>query len=168
MVMTKQTKDVRHKRGDGLRIDDKDRKILRLLAEDANRTFAELSELVFLSPPAVHERVRKLRRNGIIKGTFAILDGASIGCSLLSFLHIKTAEAATRSLFAPLEDHADVEEIHSVAGEYDALLKIRTKDSVELESFIERVHALEGVVDVKCQVVLNSYVERGPKPEIDI
>jgi len=156
MVMTKQTKDVRHERGDGLRIDDKDRKILRLLAEDATRTYAELSELVFLSPPAVHERVRKLRRDGIIKGTFAILDGAGIGCSLLSFLHIKTAEAATRSLFASLEDNADVEEIHSVAGESDALLKIRTKDSVELERFIERVYALEGEPSLVCRRLITS------------
>lgn len=166
--MSKQTNDVRSKRVATPVLDETDRKILRLLAEDANRTFAELSELVYLSPPAVHERVRKLRQSGIIKGTQAVLDGTSIGCTLLSFLHVKTAEPPTRDLFASIEDHADVEEIHSVAGDTDAVLKLRTRDSVQLEKFIERVHALDGIVSVKCQVVLNSYVERGPKPEIDL
>jgi len=166
--MNKQPYHVRHKRSGNLRLDNKDRKILKLLAENADRTFAELSTLVHLSAPAIHERVRKLRREGVIKGTVAKLDGASIGCSLLSFLHVQTTETQTRSLSASLRDDADVEEIHSVAGESNVILKVRTKDSITLEKLIEHLHSQEGVVTVKCHVVLNSYVERGPKPEIDI
>ncbi len=40
-------------------LDDTDRKLLALLAEDATRTYAELGKLLFLSAPAVHERARR-------------------------------------------------------------------------------------------------------------
>ena len=93
--MDSKTNNIRPDRAERVKLDKIDRKLLRLLAKDSDKTYSELSELVFLSPPAVHERVQKLRRNGVIKGTHAVLDGPSLGCSLLSFLHVE-AEGSVR------------------------------------------------------------------------
>jgi Lrp/AsnC family leucine-responsive transcriptional regulator len=67
--MDSKTNNIRPDRAERVKLDKIDRKLLRLLAKDSDKTYSELSELVFLSPPAVHERVQKLRRNGVIKGT---------------------------------------------------------------------------------------------------
>ncbi|TKB23538.1 MAG: AsnC family transcriptional regulator, partial [Mesorhizobium sp.] len=48
-------------------IDATDRKILGVLVEDAMISYADLGDRVGLSPPAVHERVKRLRRSGAIR-----------------------------------------------------------------------------------------------------
>ncbi|MCB1488532.1 MAG: AsnC family transcriptional regulator, partial [Bauldia sp.] len=67
---------VRPARPRAARMDDTDRRLLGLLAEDASRSYAELGRLLNLSAPAVHERARRLRRDGVVKATVARLDGA--------------------------------------------------------------------------------------------
>ncbi|MBP5857911.1 Lrp/AsnC family transcriptional regulator [Marivibrio halodurans] len=149
-------------------MDDTDRRILRLLAEDATRTYAELGRRVHLSPPAVHERVRRLKRDGVIRGTVARLDGTAIGCPLLAFIHVETeGRAFTRTLdsFAAI---ADVEEVHTVAGDAGVVLKVRTRDTGDLERLLARLYEMEGVRAAKSFVVLGTYLERGPHPDIDL
>ena len=71
-------------------LDERDRKLLTLLAADATPSYAELGKLLNLSAPAVHERVKRLKRDGQIKGIAARLDGAKIGRPLLAFVHVDT------------------------------------------------------------------------------
>ncbi|MEQ4454267.1 winged helix-turn-helix transcriptional regulator [Kosakonia sacchari] len=74
-------------------------KELGALAEDAGRSYTDLSGIVNLSAPAVHDRVKRLKRDGVIKGTVAILDGCKLGRTLLTFMVIDTScYQATRAL----------------------------------------------------------------------
>jgi DNA-binding Lrp family transcriptional regulator len=59
-------------------LDDTDFAILKLLQQNARITIKELSEKVHLSTTPVHERVRRLESNGVIKQYVAILDGAKV------------------------------------------------------------------------------------------
>ena len=77
--MVENTDGVRRKPADPARLDETDRKLLGLLAEDATRSYAELGRLLHLSAPAVHERAKRLRQEGVIRATAALLDGARIG-----------------------------------------------------------------------------------------
>ena len=77
--MAADTKAIRSRgRGDAV-LDATDRKLLGLLAEDAGLSHAELGQRLHLSPPAVHERVKRLRRDGVIQATVARLDDAKLG-----------------------------------------------------------------------------------------
>src|SRR3546814_4360764 len=71
-------------------MDPMDRKLLGLLAEDATLSYKELGERLHLSAPAVHERVKKLKKSGAIRGTVARLDGEAVGRPLSAFIHIDT------------------------------------------------------------------------------
>lgn len=146
--------------------DETDRRLLRLLAEDATRSYAELGRLVHLSPPAVHERVKRLKREGVITGTVATLDGAKIGCPLLSFIHVDTDGWGLTGPVLALRDLADVEEIHTVAGDTCLILKVRTRDTQALEALLERLYNIEGVRSTRSFIALGSYLERGPKPDV--
>ncbi|WP_345811039.1 Lrp/AsnC family transcriptional regulator [Paraburkholderia sp. PREW-6R] len=146
-------------------LDDTDRKLLALLAEDATRTYAELGKLLFLSAPAVHERARRLKKDGVIKGTVAALDAAKLNRPLLAFVHVDTTSwAVTRQLLA-LEELSDVEEIHTVTGESAMLLKVRTRDTQSLEQLLGRIHAIEGFTGTRSYIALTTYLERGPSPD---
>jgi Lrp/AsnC family leucine-responsive transcriptional regulator len=147
-------------------LDDTDRKLLSLLTEDATRTYVELGKLLFLSAPAVHERARRLKQDGVIKATVAKLDAIKLNRPLLAFVHVDTTSwAVTRQLLA-LRELSEVEEIHTVSGESAMLLKVRTHSTQTLEQLLERIHAIEGLTGTRSYVVLTTYLERGPSPNL--
>jgi DNA-binding Lrp family transcriptional regulator len=143
-------------------MDDKDRTLLGLLAEDASRSYADLGRLLQISAPAVHERVKRLRHDGVIKANVALLDGAKLGRPLLTFVHVDTTSwAVTRQLLA-LKELPEVEEIHTVTGESAMILKVRTRDTQALEDLLQRIHSIEGFKGTRSYIALSTYLERGP------
>lgn len=112
----------------------------------------------------MHERVKRLRHDGVIKSNVALFDRAKLGRPLLTFLHIDTTSwAVTRHLLA-LRDLPEVEEIHTVTGESAMLLKVRTRDTQALEDLLERIHSIEGLKGTRSYIALSTYLERGPSP----
>ena len=69
-------------------LDQTDRKLSALLKEDARRKYSELGEAVHLSPPAVHERVKKLERVGTISRYTIEIDPERLGLALRAFVRI--------------------------------------------------------------------------------
>ena len=162
--MSRETNPVRRARVAPARLDEVDRRLLGLLAEDATRSYADLGRALNLSAPAVHERAKRLRQDGVIRGTVAVLDGAKVGRPLLSFVHVDTTSwAVTRHLLA-LADLPEVEEIHTVTGESAMLLKVRTRDTQALEDLLEHIHGIEGFKATRSYIALSTYLERGPSP----
>ena len=155
-------KQIKHKPAE---LDKIDRKILGALAEDADRSYAELSEIVNLSAPAVHDRVKRLKRDGVIKRTVAVLDGCKLGRTLLTFLVIDTSSyAATRALLQ-FTNRKEVEELHTVAGDGCVLIKVRAADTESLENFLMEIQCVEGVRSVRSYIALSSFLERGSSPD---
>jgi len=161
----KETDVVRQTRHRPADLDTIDRKILRLLAKDASLSYAELSNMVNLSAPAVHDRVKRLKRDGVIKSTVAILDGCKLGRTLLTFLVVDTSSYnATRNLLA-FAERPEVEELHTVAGDGCVLVKVRAADTESLENFLMEIQSLEGVRSVRSYIALSTFLERGPSPD---
>ena len=141
----------------GAALDPIDRKILSALVEDATQSYATLATQVGLSAPAVHERVKRLRRRGVIKQTAARLDGAKVGKPLLVFLHITTENWGYSQAFKQLKELPEIEELHSVTGDTSLILKVRLPDSTALESLLRQIHTFDSVVSTKSFVTLSTY-----------
>ncbi len=165
--MVEETNGVRAGPSGPVPLDDADRRILRCLAEDASHSYAELGRLVNLSAPAVHERVKRLRARGVIKGTVAELDGRKIGCPLLTFVHVRTTGWGMSDPIIALSELDDVEEIHTVTGDTCLILKVRSRDTEGLEALLERIYAIKGIRDTRTYVALKTYLERGPRPALE-
>ncbi len=161
----KETDIIRYTKHRPAELDAIDRKILSALAEDSSRSYAELSKLANLSAPAVHDRVKRLKRDGVIKGTVAVLDGCKLGRTLLTFLVVDTSSYnATRQLLT-FADRPEVEELHTVAGDGCVLVKVRAANTESLEDFLMEIQSLEGVRSVRSYIVLSTFLERGPSPD---
>ncbi|HYE01494.1 MAG TPA: Lrp/AsnC family transcriptional regulator [Alphaproteobacteria bacterium] len=145
-------------------IDAVDRKLLGLLSEDATLSYADLGARVNLSAPAVHERVRKLRRIGAIRRTTLDLDGAVLGRPLLAFVHVDTTGWGKSSAMLALRADPRVEELHSVTGDACMILKVRCAGTVDLEELLHAIYEVPGVKGTRSYVALQSYLERGPQP----
>ena len=160
MLNSEKTDTVR-RRSDRVRPPDPiDRRILSALTDDAERSYAELGMLVGLSAPAVHERVKRLKAQGILLGTVARVTPAATGKPLLTFVHVNTAGCVKSPGLFAIADFPEVEEIHSVAGDTCMLIKVRTESSAALQGLLERIYRVPGVASTKSYVVLATYLER--------
>ena len=112
-------------------LDKTDRKILKLLQQNARIAMTELAEKVGLSTTPVTERVRRLEREGIISGYHARLNPHALGQSLLVFVEIKLRSKSGNILEDFRREVAlipQIMECHLVSGEYDYLIKVRLPD----------------------------------------
>ena len=164
--MNKQTNSVRQKLLKPANLDDKDRMLLGILSTDATLSYAELGKKIALSAPAVHERVKRLRKLGAIEATVAKLNGPAIGRPLLAFVHVEKFGGGAKNAFFELETEPDVEEVHTVAGDTCILMKVRCEDAQALEDLLARIYAIEGVSGTRSYIALSTYLERGPQPTI--
>ena len=143
-------------------LDDLDRTLLRLLAADGRRSYADLARDTGLSTSAVHQRVRRLEQRGLITGYHAKLDARSLGLGLTAFVAI-TPTDATSPDDAPsrLEHLPEIEACHSVAGVESYLLKVRTSSPDALEALLRTIRQTADVT-TRTTVVLSTFYEDRP------
>ncbi|HEY8566958.1 MAG TPA: Lrp/AsnC family transcriptional regulator [Beijerinckiaceae bacterium] len=149
-------------------IDAVDRKLLGLLAEDATLSYAELGRRMNLSPPAVHERVKRLKETGVIRRTAAVLDPDLVGKPLLAFVHVDTAGWGKTPAMMRLSELPEVEEIHAVTGDACLILKVRTVGPAALEDLLAHIYAVPGVRGTRSYIALRTHLERGTPAEIGL
>ncbi|WP_025733646.1 Lrp/AsnC family transcriptional regulator [Carnimonas nigrificans] len=162
----KEKDNIRLKSGHAVELDVIDLKILSRLAEDGSVSYARLGEMVSLSAPATHERVKRLKRDGVIRATVALIDGCKLGRTLLTFVMVDTSTLnATRELLH-VSQRADVEEFHTIAGDSSVIIKLRAQDTESLEAFLMEIQQVDGVRAVRSYIVLSTFMEHGPLPSV--
>lgn len=108
-------------------IDAIDRKILEKLQANCRLTTKEIAQEVRLSPTPVYERIRRLEREGYIKGYVAILDPEKLDLGFSVFCHVKLARQKTddaREFVRFIRTVPEVMECYALSGDTDYLLKI--------------------------------------------
>ena len=149
-------------------IDAVDRKLLGLLCEDATLSYAELGRRLNLSPPAVHERAKRLKQTGAIRRVAAVLDPDLVGKPLLAFVHVDTEGWGKSPAMMALGRLPEVEEIHAVAGDTCLILKVRTAGPAALEDFLAHIYAVPGVRGTRSYIALRTHLERGTRAAIEL
>jgi len=141
-----------------LRLDDTDRRLLRVLQADGRISNGELAERCSLSPSACSDRVRRLRDSGYITGFAALVDPQKVGRALLIFVEVvldRTTPEAFETFAAAARRAPDVLECHMVAGGFDYLLKARVRDFAEYRKFLGEVLVnIPGVRETRTYAVL--------------
>lgn len=147
-------------------LDATDLAILRLLAEDATRSAAEIGRAVGLGQPAAWRRIRSLTESGVLAGRRVVLDNAALGFGVTVFLGIRLAAKGRTSL----EDFEravtaipEVQLVQHVLGQFDYRLRITARDISDFERILRRrIMTLPGIGQVEANVLLSE--ERRPGP----
>ena len=126
-----------------IQTDDIDARIISALGADGRRSYADVGAEVGLSTAAVHERVKKMLDKGVIRRFSISVDPERVGLNFTAFVAIRNDGGIHCRDVAPrLRAMPQVEELHSVAGEYDFLAKIRTTHARALEDVIYEIKAI--------------------------
>lgn len=142
------------------KIDELDLKILNILQEDGKVSNAEIARKVGKAPSAVLERVRKLRKSGIIMGYECLVDHTALGRGLTAFTFVRTEEGVgVPSTGERLAQLPEVLEVHYTAGQDSYLVKVRVADTAALQRTLARFGTIEGVRDTRTTIVLTTVKE---------
>jgi Lrp/AsnC family transcriptional regulator, leucine-responsive regulatory protein len=143
-------------------VEEIDRKIVSLLARNGRMSFTELARQAGLSVSAVHQRVRRLEQDGVIKGYAAMFDPEDLGLPLTAFVSVKPLDAAAPDDLPQLLEHLTaIEACHSVAGDENYILKVRVASPTALEDLLYQIRTL-GRVSTRTTVVLSTPYENRP------
>jgi Lrp/AsnC family leucine-responsive transcriptional regulator len=116
--------------GDEVVLDQTDRRIIRLLVEDAGLSNNQLAEKVGLSPAPLSRRLARLEASGVIRHT-VIVDPRAAGIGFQAFVEVtleRTTPRVGERFIDLVRRMPEVVECHTVAGDFDFLLKIAVKD----------------------------------------
>jgi Lrp/AsnC family transcriptional regulator, leucine-responsive regulatory protein len=153
------------------RISPNDAKILSVLQRDGRLPYQELGAEVGMSGPSAHERVKKLEARSVITGYAALVDPRALGYDILAFSWITQAPGTTATdLTEGFAAIPEIEECHRITGEADYLLKVRARDTRDLERILLAVRATPNVFQTQTDVVFSSGFEHRPlhvQPETD-
>jgi DNA-binding Lrp family transcriptional regulator len=142
-------------------LDDLDRKILDHLERDGRATLADVGAAVGLSSSAVKRRIDRLHESGVIVGYAAIVDPAAVGDRLEAFVELYCADSvAPGDLLSSVTGLDAVVAAHTVAGDADAIVRVRVEGIDELERVIEQLRRDPKVMRTRTMVALSTLVER--------
>jgi Lrp/AsnC family leucine-responsive transcriptional regulator len=143
-------------------LDDRDLDIVAALQDDARATYADVAARVGLSASAVHDRVRKLEHQGVIKGYAAVVDPEALGLFVTALVAASPLDPRQPDdLPERVAEFPEVEDCYSVAGETNYVLKVRTKTTSDLEELIRRLRE-KANVDTRTTIALSIPFERRP------
>ncbi|MFC6581360.1 MULTISPECIES: Lrp/AsnC family transcriptional regulator [Planomonospora] len=141
-----------------------DRRIVTLLAEDGRMSFTDLARETGLSVSAVHQRVRRLEKRGVVRGYAALVDYDEIGLPLTAFVSIKPIDPAAADDAPDRLSHLSaIEACHSVAGDESYILKVRVASPVALEELLNQIRTAANVSTRTTVVLSTPYEHRAPE-----
>jgi Lrp/AsnC family leucine-responsive transcriptional regulator len=141
-------------------VDDIDRVLLQALQADARTSYADLAKLVGLSPPSVHDRVRKLERDAVLRGSHADVDPKAVGLGVSALVGLNQREGVeSDAIVEALQAIEEVEDCWFVAGEEAFVLKVRVADLEALDRTLSVLRRVPGVTRTRTTVVLSTRFE---------
>ena len=142
-------------------LDQLDRKILRLIAEDARIPFLEVARECKVSGAAIHQRIQKLTNLGILKGSQFIIDPEKIGYETCAYmgLNLKNPEKFDEAVEA-LKKIPDSVECNFTTGEYDLFIKLYARNNHHLLNIIHNKLQTLGLARSVSLISYNAVIDR--------
>ena len=143
-----------------IKLDKKDKQILRILQKNGRITNAQLAIEVGLSPAPTLERVKKLETHGIIKSYHAQLDLAAIGLGVVTFVRVTLKshnKKAIEKFTAEIKKVEEVVECHHTTGTADFILKVVAPDiPAYQELMLEHVTEILEIDEIESMIILST------------
>ena len=142
-----------------------DQSIIRELQKNSRITVTELASRVGLSKTPCQVRMRRLEEHGYITGYTALVNQTKLGLSHIAFAQVTLNDTSSSALTAfnkAVQNVSAVEQCHMIAGNFDYLLKVRTRNMQEYRQVLgEEISALPHVLQTSTFVVMENVKDAG-------
>ncbi len=137
-----------------LDLDDIDKRLLDILQDNADLTYAELGKILGISPSTVYTRVKRLRERGYIKRIIAEVSPEMMGYNLRSLIFLSVDVKKYNEIVNQLLKYPQIKTIYDITGEWTFAIEALVKDHKELTDLLDKVGGVEGIQQTSTAVVL--------------
>lgn len=152
-----------HVTNEDFKMDRFDTTILAVLAENGRISITDLAKRIGLSKSPTQARLRRLEEAGVILGYRALLDPIRLGLDHVAFVEVRlsdTRETALKAFNAAVLKVPEIEQAHMIAGSFDYLLKVRTRNMASYRQFLGvTVTAMPFVANTSTYVAMEAVKE---------
>jgi Lrp/AsnC family leucine-responsive transcriptional regulator len=146
-------------------LDAIDREIVDLLQSNGRLSQEQIAQRVNLSRPAVHERIKRLEEQDILRGYQALVDWSALDLPISAFIFVRVS-----TVNAPCNDIGEriirlhcanslITECHRITGEWCMLVKARVASPLALQNVLDAIRAVPGVQDTMTTMILSTLQE---------
>lgn len=143
-------------------LDEIDRRLLRIIQEDAELSLDAISDNVGLSRNACWRRIKTLENSGVIARRVTLLDAEKLGLTLMVFILVRTNEHSPEWLDRFRRATRSIPEILSVyrmTGDLDYLIRARVSDMAEYDRIYQKLTQQVALADVSASFVMEHIKE---------
>jgi Lrp/AsnC family transcriptional regulator for asnA, asnC and gidA len=145
-----------------LQIDSLDRKILALITENARIPYLEVARECNVSGAAIHQRIQRLTRLGVITGSEFIIDPKKIGYHTCAYMGIFLESASMYpEVVKKLKGIPEIVQCHYTTGNYSIFIKVFTKNNEDLKHvLVDKLQSINGIARTETFISLEESFNR--------
>lgn len=141
-------------------MDDLDRRLLKLLADNSRASITSLAKRLDVARATVQERLARLERDGPLRGFTIRLtpeyERGRVSAHVMIAADPKKQAALTRAL----QKLPGVQALYTISGQYDLIAMVREDTTEALDACIDAIGALDGVERTMSSIILTTKLER--------
>jgi DNA-binding Lrp family transcriptional regulator len=138
-----------------MKIEELDRKILKVLNRDARMSFRRIAKELGISPTTLYNKVKKLEKSGVLKGYVPLIDKESVGYDLMAIISLRVRQEKDIEVQKVIAKFPQVGAVYEVTGEWDLILVCYFKGRDDLTNFLKKELPLSNIERAITHLVLN-------------
>jgi Lrp/AsnC family transcriptional regulator for asnA, asnC and gidA len=147
---------------ENIHIDDLDKKILDIITKNARIPYLEVARECNVSGAAIHQRVQRLIKIGVIKGSEFKVDPALVGFKTCAYIGVYLDHPGHyRDIIKKFKDIPEIIECHYTTGNYSLFLKVYTRDNEHLRDILtDKIQNIPNVIHTETLISLEKSINR--------
>lgn len=143
-------------------IDGIDKQILRALMQDARTSVLEIARSVGISGAAIHQRLRKLEKSGLLVGSKFVINPKVLGYTTMAYVGVYLDKAMNNpEAVKQLQKIPEVLECHYTTGDWSIFIKLLCKDNAHLMEVLNKnIQSISGVSRTETFISLDQQINR--------
>ena len=143
-----------------IQLDDTDRALLALLAENARLPVATLARRLNLARSTAQARLDRLEQSGVIAG-YALRLGQSVRAPLRATALLQIEPRSAPTVLARLKSLPQVTRVNTTSGRFDLIVEVTARTTEELDDTLDRIIEAKGVRSSDSLIHLSTKLDRG-------
>ncbi len=145
-------------------LDEDDLMILRELQKDGRISYADLSRKTGIPSSTLHDKVRRMTSNGIIKKFTIVIDDEKVGLNNVAIIGVETGARLYQEVAKKLCGIDEVVEVYGTTAEFDLMIKIRASSRRDLSKLLGRIRSIDGIDDIHVSSILEVFKDKRTLP----
>jgi Lrp/AsnC family transcriptional regulator, regulator for asnA, asnC and gidA len=141
-------------------LDDLDEKIINELIDDAKIPLRELASRLGVSFVTIMNRIKRLEKEGVIKGYTTQIDYDKTGYNIHVLIEVRIAKGKLLELEKKIARSPTVNCVYDTTGEFDATIIGRFRSTRAMDNFLKHIQTFDFVERTNTKLILNTIKEK--------